>query len=45
VALRRMQQALDAGHADEVVADVMREIANGSGKPPVGERRDFGGPA
>jgi nucleotide-binding universal stress UspA family protein len=40
VALRRMQQALDAGHSDEVVADVMREIANGSGKPPVGERRE-----
>jgi amino acid transporter/nucleotide-binding universal stress UspA family protein len=40
VALRRMQQALDAGQSDEVVADVMREIANGSGKPPVGERRE-----
>jgi hypothetical protein len=40
VALRRMQQALESGHADEVVADVMREISNGSEKPQVGERRD-----
>ena len=40
VALRRMEQALQSGQADEVVADVMREISNGSAKPPVGERRD-----
>lgn len=38
VALRRMQSELDSGQADEVVADVMREISNGS-KPPAGERR------
>jgi hypothetical protein len=36
VALRRMQDALESGHADEVVADVMREISNGSHKPSVG---------
>jgi len=30
VALRRMQEAIKSGHADEVVADVMREISNGS---------------
>jgi nucleotide-binding universal stress UspA family protein len=30
VALRRMQQAIESGHADEVVADVMREISNGA---------------
>jgi len=36
VALRRMQDAIESGHADEVVADVMREISNGSGKPPAG---------
>ncbi len=30
VALRRMQQALESGHSDEVVADVMREVSNGS---------------
>jgi uncharacterized protein YoaH (UPF0181 family) len=35
-----MEQALQSGQADEVVADVMREISNGSAKPPVGERRD-----
>ncbi len=40
VALRRMQESLESGHADEVVADVMREISNGPAKPPVGERRD-----
>jgi hypothetical protein len=40
VALRRMQESLQSGHADEVVADVMREISNGPAKPPVGERRD-----
>jgi hypothetical protein len=31
-----MQDALESGHADEVVADVMREISNGSHKPSVG---------
>jgi hypothetical protein len=31
-----MQDAIESGHADEVVADVMREISNGSGKPPAG---------
>jgi hypothetical protein len=40
VALRRMRESLKTGHSDEVVADVMREISNGSSKPPVGERRD-----
>jgi hypothetical protein len=40
VALRRMQEAIQAGHAEEVVADVMREIANGTAKPPAGERRE-----
>ena len=30
VALRRMQESLKTGHSDEVVADVMREISNGS---------------
>jgi nucleotide-binding universal stress UspA family protein len=40
VALRRMQESLQSGHSDEVVRDVMREISNGSSKPPVGERRD-----
>src|SRR5271157_2193703 len=40
VALRRMQEALKSGHADEVLADVMREISNGSQKSPVGGRRD-----
>jgi hypothetical protein len=29
VALRRMQQSLQSGQADDIVADVMREIANG----------------
>jgi hypothetical protein len=33
VALRRMQGDLESGHSDDVVADVMREIANGSPKP------------
>ena len=40
VALRRMQEAIESGHADEVVADVMREVANGSAKPPAGKRRE-----
>jgi hypothetical protein len=40
VALRRMQESIQGGHADEVVADVMREIANGTAKPPAGERRE-----
>jgi hypothetical protein len=35
-----MRESLKTGHSDEVVADVMREISNGSSKPPVGERRD-----
>jgi len=39
VALRRMQEALDSGHADEVVADVMREISNGSGEKKKAEVR------
>jgi hypothetical protein len=34
VALRRMQESLQSGHADEVVADVMREISNGTKKKP-----------
>jgi hypothetical protein len=40
VALRRMQEEIKSGHTDDVVADVMREVLNGSAKPPVGERRD-----
>jgi amino acid transporter/nucleotide-binding universal stress UspA family protein len=32
VALRRMQESLESGHGDEVVADVMREISNGTKK-------------
>jgi hypothetical protein len=28
-----MQGDLESGHSDDVVADVMREIANGSPKP------------
>jgi hypothetical protein len=39
VALRRMQAAIDSGHADEVVADVMREISNGSGGKKKSEAR------
>ena len=39
VALRRMQAAIDSGHADEVVADVMREISNGSGGKKKSEPR------
>jgi amino acid transporter len=38
VALRRMQQELDSGRAEDVVADVMREVSNGS-KTPVGGGR------
>ena len=34
VALRRLEQQLKSGQADDVVADVMREITNGSAKPP-----------
>jgi amino acid transporter/nucleotide-binding universal stress UspA family protein len=34
VALRRLEQELKFGQSDEVVADVMREISNGSAKPP-----------
>jgi amino acid transporter/nucleotide-binding universal stress UspA family protein len=40
VALRRLEQELRTGHVDDVVADVVREISNGSAKLPAGERRD-----
>ncbi|HLY18102.1 MAG TPA: amino acid permease [Bryobacteraceae bacterium] len=40
VALRRMQDQLKSGQADGVVTDVLREVSNGSSKPPAGERRD-----
>jgi len=33
VALRRMQEELRSGQADEIIADVTREVSNGSGKP------------
>jgi hypothetical protein len=39
VALRRMQEEIESGNADEVVADVMREVSNGLAKPPADERR------
>ena len=39
VALRRMQQEIQSGHADEVVADVMQEVSHGTpGKPMVESR-------
>jgi hypothetical protein len=37
VALRRMQRDLEAGRGEEIVADIMREVANGC--PPVSESR------
>ncbi len=39
VALRRMQEELGSSQAEDVLADVKREVSNGSAKPPVGERR------
>jgi len=33
VALRRMQQELRSGQSEEIIADVTREVSNGSGKP------------
>jgi len=39
VALRRMQAELESGNADAVVADVIREVSNGSTKP-LAERRN-----
>jgi amino acid transporter len=39
VALRRMQQDLQSGHGDEIIADVMREVANGSSSPSITESR------
>ena len=39
VALRRMWQEIQSGDADDVVADITREVNNGSSKPPVGERK------
>jgi nucleotide-binding universal stress UspA family protein len=35
VALRRLEQELQSGRVDDVVADVMREVTNGSAKPPL----------
>jgi amino acid transporter/nucleotide-binding universal stress UspA family protein len=40
VALRRMQQELQAGQGDEIIADVMREVSNGKSSPaPAAPRR------
>ena len=39
VALRRMWQEIRSGDADDVVADITREVNNGSSKSSVSERR------